>query len=296
VAFNSLFTGFTPSDPVEAQKAAFLLKQRKSVIDLARQSSEALMKKLGKEDQLRMDRHLTEVRNLEQRVNAIAPPTEGACKMLPDPGPDPAWTDYVFDENAPPYYGITADNGWADEEYRATVMADLIHMAFVCDRSRVASFMITDWKCHLVSYKINGVISDVHGNSHQYTAYPYVNDFEKHAEVVGWHVKHFARLAAKLRDTIDVDGRPILDHTAMVQTYEGGHGFDPEANDPDSPHSTENMQCLVAGGSALGLKPGQHIATNGGYHPANAIISAMKAVGAPAKLGEISGEIPRLFA
>jgi hypothetical protein len=54
------------------------------------------------------------------------------------------------------------------------------------------------------------------------------------------------------------------------------------------------MACLIAG-RAGGLSPGQHVVA-AGRHPANVVISAMKAVGAPTEtLGEVSGSIPQLF-
>src|SRR5207249_4208300 len=67
------------------------------------------------------------------------------------------------------------------------------------------------------------------------------------ADGVAWHVKHFSRLVAKLRDTPDVGGKSILDSAALVLLFEGGHGFDAEGGNPNSSHSSENMIALVAG-------------------------------------------------
>jgi len=120
-------------------------------------------------------------------------------------------------------------------------------------------------------------------------------------KVLAWQIKHFARLTKKLKDTRDLDGTTMLDNTAMVMVFEGGNGFDPESGESPvtgrkfGPHSTENMAVLVAG-RAGGLKPGKHIAAKD-MHPANAVLSAMTAVGVPNgnKLGEVAGTIPALF-
>jgi hypothetical protein len=54
------------------------------------------------------------------------------------------------------------------------------------------------------------------------------------------------------------------------------------------------MVALIAG-RAGGLKPGQHVATDGA-HPARVLISAMNAVGVTTDtLGEVSGTIPELL-
>ena len=89
----------------------------------------------------------------------------------------------------------------------------------------------------------------------------------------------------------------LLNNTAMMLIYEGGHGYDALADSYDSSHSTENMACLIAGGAG-GLKMGEHIvAPVGQNHPGNAILSAMNAVGVSTNtFGEISsGPISELF-
>jgi len=112
------------------------------------------------------------------------------------------------------------------------------------------------------------------------------------ADAVNFHVLHLARLAKKLRDTPDVDGTHLIDHTAAVLLFEGGWGYDPEGQSDLSSHSTENMVALIAG-RAGGLVPGQHIQGNG-RHPVNVVISAMNACGVEG-LGEVTENIPELF-
>jgi len=76
---------------------------------------------------------------------------------------------------------------------------------------------------------------------------------------------------------------------------EGGHGLDTATAKQNSSHSTENMAALIAG-RAGGLKPGKH-AVAAGKQPANVLVSAMGAVGVGGgTLGEVSGNIPELFA
>lgn len=67
-----------------------------------------------------------------------------------------------------------------------------------------------------------------------------------------------------------------------------------DATSLNQTHSVENM-CMLIGGRAGGLAPGQHIRTSGA-HPAQALISAMRAAGNPGDtLGEVTGIIPELF-
>ena len=111
--------------------------------------------------------------------------------------------------------------------------------------------------------------------------------------MIAWHMKHFAYLIDKFKNTPEGTGN-LLDNTATVFLHEGGHGYDPGGAKDNSAHSTENMACLTAG-HAGGLKAGLHIDA-GGMHPANVLITAMNAVGVQTNTrGEVTGMIPGLL-
>jgi hypothetical protein len=156
----------------------------------------------------------------------------------------------------------------------------------------VGTLMYTMFQSHLNVYPLTGARADLHEVGHngdsrnQGTAAV--------SKIVAWHVKHFAYLVAKLRDTPEGAGR-LLDSVAMVLLHEGGHGFDPATGRTNSAHSSENMACLIAG-RAGGLRPGKHVVA-AGRHPAHVLVSALTAVGVPGNaLGDVSGGIPELFA
>lgn len=290
IAFTDLFTGFIPPDPGEAAEAQFLLERRKSVIDLVRGDAERLNKKLGKADQIRMERHFDELRGLEAKLNAVNLPGAPECTMLGDPGSDPPIGGAVDNGDT---NGYSNNGAWSDEETRAQIMVDLIHMAFVCDLSRVASLMFTYAQCFLNMNPLYGHPSDLHEIGH-YSIGGGIDGANGMADGVAWHVGHVARLMDKLRNTTDVDGNTILDNTALVLLFEGGWGYDPEQDQQGSAHSSENMGVLV-GGKAGGLNAngGQHI-DGAGAHPVQCINSVMGALGVPGELGEVSGTIPGL--
>jgi len=286
LAYQSLFSGFAPADPVEAQKAEFELRRRKSVLDLVRGNTERLLGRLGKADNLRMQQHFDELRALEKKLSTIAPLQQGACQLPTDPGEDPPIGGAIIEwagEGVP--YSTT--EGYSDEDKRADVLTDLVAMAFACDLSRVASVQLTMWKCYMNMFQIAGWQSDMHNLTHG------GGPLESVGDAVAWNVKQLARLAKKLKDKPEPDGSTVLDHSALVLTFEGGHGIDPGAGEP-APHSTENMTCLIAG-RAGGLKSGQHVVAKD-KHPASVVVSAMNAVGVDGGLGEVDANIPELFA
>lgn len=295
VAYSALFGNFVPADPKEAEKAKFLLERRKSIIDLVKTDAENLIGKLGAADKVRMQRHFDELRALEIKLNQTQPPATSTCMQLPDPGADAPIGDAVEPPASGNYTDAYAAGGaYSDEEARATIMGDLIYMAFVCDISRVASFMFTYAQCFLNMKPITGDPSDLHEMSH-YSMGGGKTGQDALAKGVAWHVKHWARLIQRLRDVQDSDGTPILDNTALIMAFEGGWGQDPEQGNMGEAHSSENMMMLI-GGKAGGLHktPGQHLKATG-RHPVEVVNTAMKAVGVDKPLGEVSGTFDELF-
>ena len=290
LAFQDLFTGFTPPDPAEAAEAQFLLSRRKSVIDLVKGDTERLLPKLGAADRVRLERHFDELRAFENKLQSVDLPEGTACELLPNPGEDPIVGGAVDNGNTG---GYESNGAWSDEELRAEIMVDLIHMAFACDLSRSASLMFSYAQCFLNMNPVYGYPSDLHELGH-YSMGGGDDGANAVADGIGWHVKHFGRLVKKLRETEELDGSNLLDHTAMVLLFEGGWGFDPEQNNQGSAHSSENMAVLVAGkAGGLNQGGGKHIRTNKA-HPVRCINTAMQAVGVETQLGEVSGGISEL--
>jgi hypothetical protein len=294
VAFQSITTGFVPPDPALAAEAQRLLARRKSVIDLVRGDTDKLIPRLGKADQVRMQRHFDELRALETRLDALQPPDSPSCTLPADPGDDDPIGGAVENGMQGVGGGYDSTAAYSNEEKRASVMVDLIHFAFACDLSRVANLMFTYSQCFLNMNPLYGYPTDLHEMSHFSMGGGDAGQTAV-ADGIAWHVKHWATLMKKLRDTEDVDGSSILDSTAMILCFEGGIGYDPEQDQQGSPHSTENMAVLI-GGKAGGLhtSPGKHLIRQD-EHPTKVINTAMKAVGVDQNLGEVSGTFDELF-
>ena len=279
LAFDSLFTGFATGNTADSAQRKALLEQDKSILDLVRERTQTLLTRLGSADRRRVERHFDEIRDLELRISQIPTiATTAGCKVIADPGQDEAVRKVQkgnVEADIPRYLG------YANEDKRAQVMSDLLHMAFTCDLTRSASLAYTFAQCFIDTKALLGIQqTDVHELGHG------AGSDEDKADAFAWHIKHFAYLVAKLRDTPEAAGS-LLDNTVMVFLPEGGW-------DNGEPHSGENMVALIAG-KAGGLKPGKHLKTTG-KHPAQVLISAMNAAGVASEtLGEITGKLPELF-
>jgi Protein of unknown function (DUF1552) len=293
IAFRSLFAGFAPSDAAEQARFDFNQRAGRSVLDVISAKRERVLARVGAADRMRLQRHFDEIRDLELRLGA-ATPTGSGCHLPADPGPDSA----IGGDNAGSGSDTIGTNtGYSDEQARARLLADLIHMAFVCDLTRVATLQLTVFQSHMNVFALTNalgtpILADLHEVGHN-------GDQNNRGQLpvslcLQWHISHYAYLLDKLKQTPEGDGT-LLDHSAIVFMPEAGHGT--QLNDAVSQfqtHSVEDMVLLVAG-RAGGLSPGQHIAS-AGAHPAQCLLTCMQAAGASATaLGEVSGTIPGLF-
>jgi hypothetical protein len=293
IVYHSLFDGFTPAGG-EAQAAHdFELRARRSVLSLITDKRQRLLGRVGAADRVRLEQHFDEIRDLETRLGTTTM-SGGGCQRPAEPGEDPS----VGGDNAgSDSSSIGTNTGYSNEHDRARLLADLIHMAFVCDLTRVATLQLTVFQSHMNVYPITEMLgtpvrADLHECGHN-------GDQENRGQYpvslcLQWHLSHYAYLLDKMKRTTEGAGT-LLDNSAIIFMPEAGHGV--QLNDAisvDQTHSVDEMVLLVAG-RAGGLAPGRHIAATG-QHPAKALISAMQAVGHTGDtLGEVSGRLPELF-
>ena len=294
IAYMSLFGNFTPDNAEDLAILDFTLRSRRSVIDLVNAKRQRILGKVGTADRARLERHFDELRELEQRIAAIDP-SGGSCEVPEDPGEDPP----IGGNNAGAGGGsIDTNTGYSNEQSRARIMADLVHMAFVCDLTRVATLQLTTFQSHMNVFGITSdlgipIRADLHEVGHN-------GDPDNRGQIavstcLKWHVAHYAYLLGKLKDTPEGAGN-VLDNAAILFVPSGGHGTQlNDASSANQTHSVEQM-CMLVAGRAGGLNPGRHIRTDEA-HPAQTLISAMQATGyAGDTLGEVSGAVPDVFA
>lgn len=293
-AFDSLFRGFVPDDEGDAARLDFEQRARRSVLDVVLGKRDRLVARLGSADRERIERHFDEIRALELRIAALPPPSGGGCEVPADPGTDPA---IGGDNTGSGSDDIRPGAGYSQEHERARIMADLIHMAFTCDLTRVATLQVTTFQSHMSVLPVSEMLgtpmyADLHELGHN-------GDANTRGQLpvslmLQWHVSHYAYLMQKMADTPEGDGS-LLDHSVVVFTPEAGHGR--QLNDAVSDfatHSVERMVMLVGGSAGGRLAPGNHVDA-GGAHPAQCLVTAMQAAGHDGDtLGEVSGTISGL--
>lgn len=269
--FDTLTSGFLPSDPVESAARVAELERGRSVLDLVDRRLDGLVNVLGTEDRQRMERHLDEVRELERRLGAPLASATDVCQ------PPSGW-----------YEDPPIDmSGWSDENSRSDRFADLIRFAMACDLCRVFTVQYTNFGPMISGEALGADPKPAHVAIHEGPNY----NIEA---IAGWHMERFGGLLRRLLHTPEAGGA-LIDSSAIGYLIEGGFAKSDYAPTLSTSHSTESMLMLTAG-HVGGLRPGRHVQASQGYtHPVQVMMGLMNAAGVPVQShGEVEGPSPDL--
>jgi len=217
VVFERLFgTGATAaarrSNRAEAQ----------SILDAVRDQSVALQRDLPAADRRRMDQYLTDVREIERRLQLSAKTTGTDLKLPPKP------------------IGIPTDF-----EDHLKAMFDLQVLAWQTDMTRVSSLMLAVEATNAV-YPRSGVKDAFHPLSHHSNIQA---NKDRLAQLNRYHIGLFGYLLGKLQSTPDGEGT-LLDNSILLW----GSGMS-----DSNVHNHDPLPVLLAGGGAGRLQGGRHI-------------------------------------
>jgi hypothetical protein len=243
---QSLFDKLFAADPMGAQTAAAERRRllKKSVLDSVMADTTRLQTRLGHSDRNKLDEYLGGIRELEKSLDPTAtPPPTSSCAL-----------------------GAAPTSG-GDLPTRTKQLLDLTSLAFQCDLTRVATFMLMNGG-EYQPFPWLGVSGDLHNNSH------YSGSAEKldaYVKMNGWEVEQFAYLCRKLKGMQELGGT-VLDHSALFCASEISDGQD---------HGHQNLPVVLAGKAGGALKTGLHL-NIGSRSISDLYLALLHAVGVPA--------------
>lgn len=252
-----------------ASRAATLQRyaSKRSVLDAVLAEAATLEARLGTADRERLDEYLSSVRETERRVEQLE-------RWIDVPKPDVSWADLALEAKSQDAHDRPA---WID------VMLDLSYLAFTSDTTRVITF---EWSREAGGYGGEG--EDHHALSHHGGD---AGMLESLARIDRFHVERLARFLDLLGQTREGERR-MLDRTVIMF----GSGMNSgRAGD----HSPDNLPLLLAGGGALGLSHGSHLAFDPDDHPplSNVLLGIAQAVGVEMEqFQDSTGTLAGLFA
>jgi Protein of unknown function (DUF1552) len=230
-------------------------QQSVSLLDSVRGEASALQRRLPAIDRNRVDQYLTDIREIERRI-------EKASKQ--------ASTDVTLPD-APT--GIPKD-----VEDHIKLMFDLQVLAWQADITRVTTLLLAKELSNAV-YAKSGVRDAFHILSHHSNIR---ENQDRFAVLNRYHIGLLTYLLGKLKATPDGDGT-LLDHSMILYGSAMGDG---------NQHNHYPLPIILAGGASGALKGGRHIRNTPETTMSNLLLAMLDKLGIPTeKFGDSTGMI-----
>jgi hypothetical protein len=248
VVFERLF-----GDGSTAAERTSRRRQSLSLLDSVAAEAGALQRRLPASDRARLDQYLTDVREIERRI-------QQAGSSL---------TDEVDVPAAPT--GVPKD-----VEEHIKLMYDLQALAWQTEITRVSTFLMSKELSNAV-YPKSGIRDAFHILSHHSGIQANIDRF---TVLNRYHYELFAYFLNKLKSTPDGDGT-LLDHSLVLY----GSGMS-----DGNGHNHTDLPIVLAGGASGRLTGGRHIANPTKTPMANLLLSLLNMLEVPAeKFGDSNG-------
>jgi len=239
LAFDQLF-GVGATPQERAARRA----EDKSILDLISGQLSRLNQELGAADRVRLASYMDEVREIERRIQKVeAYNKSGEVREMPAA---PIGVPDSFDEHV-------------------ALMFDLQVLAFASDSTRVFSFKMGRDASSRV-YPSSGVTTGFHPASHHGDREDRILEFNK---INKYHVGMLPYFLKKLKDTPDGDSN-LLDNTMVIYGSPMGDS---------NIHNHKRCPLFFAGKAGGNLKGGLHLKAPDGTPMANALLTAIHALG-----------------
>lgn len=255
LSHNGSQGGETNVNPSEESPAAFfqrlfggglteplVQKARASVLDAVGGQITGLKSKLGKNDQVRLDQHLTSVRALESRLELA----QQACQEPTNPG------------------DLSDLDGKEQMAEKNKAMSDLMALALTCNMTRAFSIMFSTAGSGVIMWPA-GSAEGQHYMNHTEAA-PY----DKQHNSVRFTMEQLAYFLDRLKTTTEGDSN-LLARSSLLVVTEHAEGWT---------HSQSDMPMLVCGGGNGKLKGNVHHREPGG-NVSKALLTALRGGGLP---------------
>jgi hypothetical protein len=236
----------------------------RSLLDMAMEDAGNLRRRVGRDDQLKLDEYLESVRSVERRIELAAKhnAVSKTATTLPT-APDPRIPKNVLDH--------------------VRLMLDLMVLSFQTDATRVGTFMFAN---DVSPRNFDGVIEGVHGGHHHLSHHQNDADkIEQYQKINRWHVEQFAYVLEKMKAIKEGDGS-LLDNSMVM--------FGSSLSDGNK-HDPSNLPILLAGKAGGTLLPGRHLATPKNTPLCNLYVSMLERMRTPMEhFGDSTGALKGL--
>jgi len=252
LAYQRLFGAAT-------RPAAAALQKRdddRSLLDMALEDAANLRKKLGRDDQFKLDEYLDSIRAVETRIEFFSKPDPRTWKpaAVPTPGSVP----------------LPASDKPDNHLEHVRLMLDLIVLAFQTDSTRISTFMFAN--C-VSGRNFTGLIPGVSGGHHEFSHHEGKKEkVEPYSKINRWHVEQFAYMIEKMRSVKEGAGT-LLDNSMVL--------FGSSMSDGNR-HDPSNLPILIGGKAGGTIDTGRHLRSAKNTPLCNLYLAMLERLGAKA--------------
>lgn len=239
-----------PNSPNWQPDPSIMLNQ--SVLSGVTEQRRALLKQVGKSDQVKLDQYFTSLREMENQlaIQLQRPAKAEACLIPTKPKDEPPKAASVDVVNA-----------------NSKAMARLLAMAMACNQTKVFNFVHTPGQSETY---IAGDSKIYHQYTHDEPTDAQLGYQINTSKLAGLVMQALGDFLVEMNSIKEGDGT-LLDHMVVLAFSDTGYA---------KIHSLENIPMIIAGGAGGKHKGGQHIASNG--DPVTRVsLTAQQLAGAP---------------
>lgn len=228
-------------------------EDKKALLDLVLEDAHTLRRRLGRDDQYKLDEYLDSVRDLEKRLQFFSKPDPRVWKPSVAPG-----DDLAAPKGAP-----------GDHQEHVRLMLDLMVLAFQTDSTRISSFMFAN---DVSGKNFSALIPGVNGGHHEFSHHQSkAEKYEPYSKINRWHCEQLAYFLDKLASVREGE-RTLLENSMIL--------FGSSLSDGNR-HDPSNLPIILAGSAGGRIKPGRHIASPKKTPLCNLYVSMLDKMGTP---------------
>ncbi len=198
------------------------LARRKSVVDFVLDDAKGMIRKLGRNDQVKLEQYLDGVRQIERQVEKA-------------------------EQFAMPEAGMGRPAGIPEQhEEHVDLMYELMALAFQTDSTRVVSYCVAPEGSNRPFLEL-GIPEGYHYLTHHQGNQEKI---AKVAKIERWYMERFAKFLTRLDSMEEADGTSVLQNSMIV--YGSGIG-------DGNKHNHDQLPVVLAGGGGGVCNPGRHV-------------------------------------
>ena len=251
---------FSPTGGGTTEARQKELQRGQKIVDLVLANSKDFKRKLGKNDQEKMDQYLTSLNSVETQLKK-----------------NEAWLNVPMPEMDASRLSFDADPTKSPETYIRS-MFDLMVLGFQLDLTRVVTYQIgredgMGFGENFAKLAI-GAKKGHHGLSHS-------GDYKTWSTYDNWLCQQLAYFLGQLKTVSDEHG-PLLDHTQVLY-----------GSACSTTHNAVNLPLVLAGGKKLGLQHGSYSTFTEKTPMSNLFVSMLNAAGIKReRFADSTGSLP----